>query len=104
MAVKLKSCDVTRYCFEFRVNDKDVVINLTKEYSWVLSVIKGNDLSIEELIEICNLIYSEGPIEETTVIIVTFTDCEPTYIRGKANITKEILNAVRVTLSEKDKN
>jgi len=103
MAVKFKSTDTTQYRINLLIDDNDVNISLTKDFGVWQFAIKGNkQLTVEELIEICNLIYSKKIIAEDDCIVITINSTEPTYIRGASHVTSEILKSIKVTFSEKN--
>ena len=86
----------------FKVNNEDVVITLTKGLArWDFDIIKVRELNVEELIEICNLIYSEKVIDESDCMVIYSKNSGPTYIHGKGEVTTTILGAVNITLSDK---
>ena len=85
---------------------KSIEITLTKTcgVSWTVTITAGTSkLTVEQLIEICNLMYSETIIDEKENIVIYFNSKRATYIRGPQKVTSEILKAVEVTLFEPDK-
>lgn len=102
MSIQFTSFEITQYHVKFEVNGKDISITLTKNYSsWEFKILEGITLNVKELIELCNLIYSEKVIDESDSIVIHFKNCAPTYVRGKGEVTTAIIGAVNITLSDK---
>ncbi len=95
MAIKFESLETTQYSVELKLNDgKKLIVTLTRDgcVAWFLEI--SNELSVGDLIDVCNLIYSEKIIAENSIL--KFCLNEPVYVRGKENIVESILNAIKV--------
>ena len=105
MAIDFNSSEITQYKIRFYADDtENVAITLTKGFCvWNLEILEGRELTVEEWIKMCNLIYSKKVVDECACIAINFNSDEPTYIRGARTVTSEILKTVKITFPEKDK-
>lgn len=100
MAIEFNYLETTRQKIWFKLDDEDVAITLTKDFlSWKLTIPEEKKLSIEELIDICKLIYSKKVIakgEHIKIILDSNKDCAIIY--GNQSVTADILRSVKVTI------
>lgn len=81
--IQLICPEIIQYRLKFKVNDKDVNITLTKSFcTWHFKILEGRKLNLEEIDEICNLIYAERIICGSDRIRIHFNDNEFTYIHS----------------------
>ncbi len=107
MPISIGNVETTQKTVEIFLSvQESISITLSKDYSsWVFAINKGRkDLTVEDLIEICNLLYSDKIIKENENIRICLNGKESTCIRGINHVSSEILKAVKVLISEKNKN
>lgn len=103
MTIRSDDLEITQKKVKFYLNDNEfVIVSLTKSFiPWNLGIVEGRkELTIQELIEICNLIYSENIIEYGESIRISFENDMYAYISEPNQVISEILNTVKVTISE----
>ena len=105
MAIEMVSSEVTQHRINFMINNDNFVVVLSKRSSnWVLNKFEGIDLTISELIDVCNCIYDEGIINASDSLDVNFSpNDKPIHIVNKLDITDAIIKSVKVTMHKVDK-
>ena len=99
MAIEFNYLETTRQKIWFKLDDEDVAITLTKDLlSWEFTIPEGKKLSIEELIDICKLIYSKKVINKGESIKIIFDSKDYAFIYGNQSVTDDILQSVKVTI------
>ena len=84
-------------------NDLEILLTADFIGNWILTASDDEeDLTVQELIDVCEALYSQHIIEGSDDIKVFLRDEEEAlYIIGQANIQTTILNGVNVVLSNK---
>ena len=105
MAINFYFSEITQHRVEFYTDTNAlIVITLTKDCdAWDLGIVKETELTVEEIIEICKIVYSQKVIDENDCIVIAFNSKNPTYIYGAEEITSKILKSVTVTFPVKNK-
>lgn len=100
---KLISTEVTRYTLEIKINDNSIIVFLSKDFiAWNLEVKDVVKLTLSEIIDICNLIYSENVISPTASIEIKGNKKEEDiYIRGQEDVTAAVIRAVKIMMPKK---
>ena len=106
MAVKFISSEITQHRVKFNRNkEEDLTVTLTRDYTtWTVEIVDRSDLTVSELIDICNLFYSENVIDpDYSIEIFCNNSDDRVYIRNRDRVSKAIIEGVKVTLPKKDK-
>lgn len=105
MAIEIVSSEVTQHRIKFVINGNGFIALLSKRNSkWVLVKFEGPDLSVSELIDVCNIIYDEGIIDANTSLDINYSQNEkPISIKNKSDVTSAIIKSIKVTMHKADK-
>lgn len=104
MAVTYVSTKITQHKVTFAIDEnKNIDVVLTDNYGWSLTIPNRKHLTIQELIEMCSLIYSEGIIGSSESIIVYLEGHEPIYVRGINRIKETFIESIIVEVSDSTK-
>lgn len=95
------SSEVTQYKIKLCTDGGDrFPVTLTQDNGgWNLTVPEKTVLTIKELMDICELIYSKHIVHGMAVIVVKIKNSETVYVRGENNISIAFLSTIKVELS-----